>query len=323
MYTSYFDLKENPFNLTPDPRYLFLSSQHSEALNHLIYGINEKKGFMVITGGIGTGKTTICRTLLSVLDQSINSALIFNPSISEIELLETINQEFGIESGEEKKTKKRHIDALNKFLLKNFSANRNAVLLIDEAQNLSRGVLEQIRMLSNLETEREKLLQIVLIGQPELDKILTSPSLKQLNERITVKYNLTPFNRRQEEDYIRHRLTVAGGDNGFPLFSRRAYRNIHGYSKGIPRRINAICDRALLIAYSRDSRAVSGKFIREAASDMGSGYFTDKINSQKRGKRLVFFFTLIMSILLLVTIAVNREAAFDFLSNTFFFEWLR
>jgi general secretion pathway protein A len=323
MYTSYFDLKENPFNLTPDPRYLFLSSQHSEALNHLIYGINEKKGFMVITGGIGTGKTTICRTLLSVLDQSINSALIFNPSISEIELLETINQEFGIESGEEKKTKKRHIDALNKFLLKNFSANRNAVLLIDEAQNLSRGVLEQIRMLSNLETEREKLLQIVLIGQPELDKILTSPSLKQLNERITVKYNLTPFNRRQEEDYIRHRLTVAGGDNGFPLFSRRAYRNIHGYSKGIPRRINAICDRALLIAYSRDSRAVSGKFIREAASDMGSGYFTDKTNSQKRGKRLVFFFTLIMSILLLVTIAVNREAAFDFLSNTFFFEWLR
>jgi general secretion pathway protein A len=324
MYTSYFGLKENPFNLTPDTRYLFLSSQHSEALNHLIYGINEKKGFMVISGGIGTGKTSICCSLLSVLDQSINSALIFNPSISEMELLATINQEFGVKSGQGRKTKKRYIDALNKFLLKNFSANRNAVLLIDEAQNLSRGVLEQIRMLSNLETEREKLLQIVLIGQPELDKILTSPSLKQLNERITVKYNLTPFNRCQEEDYIRHRLAIAGGDNGFfPQFSRRAYRNIHGYSKGIPRRINAICDRALLIAYSRDSRAVSGKFIREAASDMGSGYFTDKTNSQKRGKRLVFFFTLIMSILLLVTIAVNREAAFDFLSNTFFFEWLR
>jgi len=323
MYTSYFGLKENPFNLTPDTRYLFLSPQHSEALNHLIYGINEKKGFMVITGGIGTGKTTICRTLLSVLDQSIDSALIFNPSLSEMELLSTVNQEFGVKLERGRPTRKRHIDALNAFLLKNFSTDRNAVLLIDEAQNLSRGVLEQIRMLSNLETEREKLLQIVLIGQPELEKLLTSPSLKQLNERITVKYNLTPLNRRQEEDYIKHRLAVAGGDNGFPLFSGRAYKKIHSCSKGIPRRINAICDRALLIAYSGDSRAISGKLIKKAVSDIGSGYLTDKTNSRKRGERLVFLFTLIMFILLLLTVAVDREAVFEFFSNANLFEWHR
>lgn len=323
MYTSYFGLKENPFNLTPDIRYLFLSPQHSEALNHLIYGINERKGFMVITGGIGTGKTTICRALLSVLDQSIDSALIFNPSISEIELLETINQEFGVKSGQEKKTKKGYIDALNKFLLENFSANRNAVLLIDEAQNLSRGVLEQIRMLSNFETEREKLLQIVLIGQPELEKLLTSPFLKQLNERITVKYNLTPFNRRQEKDYIKHRSSIAGGDNASSLFSNQAYRKIHNYSKGIPRRINAICDRALLIAYSKDSCSVSGKLIIEAVSDIGKSYLTDKTNSRNRKARFLLFFTLIMLTLLLLMVEVDRETVFDFFSNAISFKWHR
>ncbi len=319
MYTSYFGLKENPFNLTPDPRYLFLSTQHSEALNHLIYGINEKKGFIVITGGIGTGKTTICRTLLSVLDPSVDSALIFNPSLSEMELLATINQEFGVKLERGRPTRKRHINALNAFLLKNFSEGRNAVLLIDEAQNLSRGVLEQIRMLSNLETEREKLLQIVLIGQPELEKLLRSPSLKQLNERITVKYNVTPFNRDQEEDYIRHRLAVAGGENGFPPFSRLAYRKIHSYSKGIPRRINAICDRALLIAYSADSGAISRKLISKAASDIGSSYLTDKTKSRRMGEWALLV-TLIMVILLLLTVVMGREAVFDFFSNVHFFE---
>lgn len=323
MYTSYFDLKENPFNLTPDPRYLFLSSQHSEALNHLIYGINEKKGFMVITGGIGTGKTTICRKLLSVLDQSIDSALIFNPALSEMELLATINHEFGVKLERGRPTRKRHISALNAFLLKNFSEGRNAVLLIDEAQNLSRGVLEQIRMLSNLETEREKLLQIVLIGQLELEELLTSPSLKQLNERITVRYNLTPFNRRQEEDYIKHRLAVAGGDNGFPRFSSWACRKIHSYSKGIPRRVNAICDRALLIAYSEDSDTISGKLISKAVSDIGGSYLTDKTNSRREREHLLLLAALIASILLLLAVTVNREAVFDFFSNTDFLKWDR
>jgi general secretion pathway protein A len=323
MYTSYFGLKENPFNLTPDPRYLFLSPQHSEALSHLLYGINEKKGFMVITGGIGTGKTTICRKLLSVLDQSIDSALIFNPSLSEMELLATINQEFGVKSGRGRPTRKRYISALNAFLLKNFSSGRNSVLLIDEAQNLSRGVLEQIRMLSNLETEREKLLQIILIGQPELEELLTSPSLKQLNERITVRYNLTPFNRRQEEDYIRHRLAVAGADNGFPRFSSQAFRKIHRYSKGIPRRINAICDRTLLIAYSGDCNVISRNLVRETVSDIGSGYLTDKTMSRRKRECLLLLSTLIILILLLLAVTVDREAVFEFFSNAIFFKWDR
>ena len=304
--------------MTPDTRYLFLSPQHSEALNYLLYGINEKKGFIVITGGIGTGKTTICRKLLSVLDQSIDSALIFNPSLSEMELLAAVNQEFGVKLERGRPTRKRHISALNTFLLKNFSAGRNAVLLIDEAQNLSRGVLEQIRMLSNLETEREKLLQIVLIGQPELEKLLTSPSLKQLNERITVRYNLTPFNYHQEESYIKHRLAVAGRDNGVPLFSSQVCRKIHSYSRGIPRRINAICDRALLIAYSKDFNIVNRNLIREAVSDIGGGYLTDETNSLRKRDRLLLLSALIIIILLLLAVMTNREAAFDFFKYVFF-----
>jgi general secretion pathway protein A len=213
MYTSYFGLKENPFNLTPDPRYLFLSSQHREALNHLIYGINERKGFILITGGIGTGKTTISRAFLSVLDKAVDSALIFNSAVSDMELLQTINREFGVKSESGRPTRKRLISAMNAFLLKNFAAGRNAVLLIDEAQNLSLSVLEQIRMLSNLETEREKLLQIVLLGQMELQELLDSPSLRQLNERITVRYDLRPLNSEQVRQYIEHRLTIAGGNN--------------------------------------------------------------------------------------------------------------
>ena len=309
--------------MTPDTRYLFLSRQHSEALNHLLYGINEKKGFMVITGGIGTGKTTICRTLLFLLDESIDTAFIFNSSISDIELLETINQEFGIPSGIQGKTRKGYIDDLNRFLLKNFTAGRNAVLLIDEAQNLSSSVLEQIRMLSNLETEKEKLLQIILIGQPELQELLASPSLRQLNERITVRYTLTPLNPCQERDYIRHRLAVASGDgNGTVHFTRWAYRKIYHYSRGIPRRINAICDRALLIAYSRNSGTISKKIIKEGAYDIGGSYLADETGSGDRRGYLLFIFVLIMLTFLLVVV-VNKEALVEFFLQTDFLEWPR
>ena len=168
MYSAYFSLRENPFNLTPDPRYFFLSPHHQEALNHLLYGIHGKKGFILITGNVGTGKTTLCRSFLANLDQKVATALVFNSFLSEMELLETIVQEFGLSLTDSERSRKRYIDVLNEFLLDNFSKGKNAVLLIDEGQNLSRGVLEQIRVLSNLETEREKLLQIVLIGQSEL-----------------------------------------------------------------------------------------------------------------------------------------------------------
>jgi general secretion pathway protein A len=213
MYAAYFGLKENPFKLTPEPRYLFLSEPHRDVLLYLAYGIKERKGFVLISGGIGTGKTTICRTLLNLLDShpSVETALIFNTAISDLELLEAIVKEFGIEIPRETGTKKAYVDALNDFLLKNFAAGKNAVLLIDEAQNLSHSVLEQIRMLSNLETEKEKLLQIILIGQPELKTMLTLPALQQLNDRITVRYDLIPLSADEVIAYIEHRLRMADG----------------------------------------------------------------------------------------------------------------
>jgi general secretion pathway protein A len=273
MYAAYFGLKENPFNLSPDPRYLFFSLQHREALNYLIYGITEKKGFIVVTGGIGTGKTTISRTLIADLDDSIESALIFNSAITDMELLETIHQELHISLNGQEKTKKRYIDTLNDFLLMSFAAGKNIVLLIDEAQNLSHDVLEQLRMLSNLETEREKLLQIILIGQPELQDLLMSPSLKQLNERITVRYDLKPLDRKNVQSYIRHRLAVAGGGENV-TFSVSACQLIYWYSQGIPRRINTICDRAMLIAYTREKVTVDWKTAWDAISDIGNNYLT-------------------------------------------------
>jgi general secretion pathway protein A len=264
MYGAYFGLKENPFNLTPDQRYLFLSRHHQEALDHLLYGINERKGFIAIAGGIGTGKTTLCRALLSHLDASTKTALIFNTSISDTELLGTINQEFGLEAGG---TKKDRIDRLNHFLLDNFRRGGNAVLLVDEAQNLSPLVLEQIRMLSNLETEREKLIQIALVGQPQLRKLLRAPALRQVNERITVWYQLQPMDRQDVQNYVEHRLVVAGSRGNVRL-TRGALRAVYAYSHGIPRRINAVCDRALLIAYCKDEFQISRNTITRAVDDI-------------------------------------------------------
>jgi len=270
MYTSYFGLKENPFNLTPDPRYLFLSTYHREALDHLLYGINDRKGFIVITGGIGTGKTTLSRALLGQLDESVKTALIFNSFVSDIELLQTINQEFGIKVDPKNKTKKGYIDKLNGFLLKTFTAGGNAVLLIDEAQNLSPPVLEQIRMLSNLETEKEKLIQIVLLGQSELKEMLAHPSLKQLDERIMIRYELKPLDQKDVLGYVEHRLVVAGG-RGNLNFTGSAFTEIYRYSQGNPRRINAVCDRSLLVAYAKDEFTISRGTVRKAIEDIRGG----------------------------------------------------
>lgn len=274
MYEVFFGLNENPFTLSPDPQYLYLSPQHREALNCLIYGIHERKGFMVVTGGIGTGKTTICRSLLAGLDESVATALIFNPALSDIELLKTINEEFGIRMGKGRGTKKRYLDALNAFLLANFAKGRSAVLLIDEAQNLPHAVMEQIRMLSNLETDHEKLIQIILLGQPELLRLLGLPSLRQLNERITIRYDLKPLIRQDVSHYIGHRIARAGG-RAEMIFTPASYGRIYRASRGIPRRINAICDRALLIAYGKDKRTVNGRLVREAIRDIGPGYLAD------------------------------------------------
>jgi general secretion pathway protein A len=281
MYADYFGLKENPFSLSPEPRYLFLSEQHRDALNCLIYGIKEKKGFVLISGGIGLGKTTICRSLLASLDDSVETALIFNTAISELDLLETILGEYGIVIKNDAGNKKYYIDALNEFLLGNFAAGKTTVLLIDEAQNLSRGVLEQIRMLSNLETETEKLIQIILIGQPELANTLMLPALRQLNERITVRYDLKPFSPKEVSDYIHHRLAVAQGP-GSIKFTRRAMDLIYVFSEGIPRRINALCDRALLIAYTKNVSEIDRKIIKLAVLDIGLNYFQKTMSGGRK-----------------------------------------
>jgi len=267
MYNSFFGFSENPFNLTPDPRYLFLSAYHKEAIEHLLYGINERKGFIVITGGIGTGKTTLCRTLLNHLGADTKSALIFNSFISDMELLKSINQEFGIDMPPEAATKKDYIDALNRFLLDIFAEGGNAVLIIDEAQNLSHDVLEQIRMLSNLETAKEKLIQIVLAGQPELQAVLAAPSLRQLNERVMVRYDLRPLAFKDIRGYMEHRMVVAGG-HGNVRFSKGAVRDIYSYSRGNPRRINNVCDRALLISYALGRHDVSRGIIKKSIREL-------------------------------------------------------
>jgi general secretion pathway protein A len=261
MYCPFFGLQEKPFSITPDPRFLFLSPSHQEALGHLLYGIEERKGFISVTGEVGTGKTLLCRALLDRLGSDVRTALIFNSFLSEMELLRSINEDFGISQGWA--TRKELIDLLNHYLIGEFSAGRNAVLIIDEAQNLAPPVLEQIRMLSNLETERGKLLQIVLVGQPELRQQLARPELRQLNQRIALRYHIQPFNRQETVDYINHRLVVAGSHGGVK-FSRRALSAIYRLSAGVPRKINLLCDRAMLSAYVHESNLIEHTHVRQA-----------------------------------------------------------
>ncbi|MEA3364280.1 MAG: AAA family ATPase [Candidatus Hydrogenedentes bacterium] len=265
MYETFYGLREKPFNLTPDPRFLYLSEMHKEAFAHLIFGIRNRVGFIMVTGEIGTGKTTICRSLLGQLDQDVELAFIFNPCLSPEELLRKINEDFGIRS--RAISVKGLIDELNTYLLDRHSKSKNSVLMIDEAQNLTTPVLEQIRLLSNLETERQKLLQIVLIGQPELAEHLELPELRQLNQRITARYHLKPLGEKETMQYIAYRLRIAGGMRKVH-FTRNAIKSIFRYSKGTPRVINAICDRALLIGYAKETRDISRGIIKQAAREI-------------------------------------------------------
>ncbi|MBW1998511.1 MAG: AAA family ATPase [Deltaproteobacteria bacterium] len=297
MYEAFFGFRENPFNLTPDPRYLYLSSYHREALDHLLYGINERKGFIAIIGGIGTGKTTLCRALLSRLDPGTKTALILNSFISDLELLQIINDEFGIEGVAGEGSKKEYIDRLNYFLLENFRQGGNAVLLIDEAQNLSHAVLEQVRMLSNLETEREKLLQIVLVGQSELKALLNAPSMRQLNERILVRYDLKPLDPGDIKGYVEHRLAVAGG-SGQLKFSSGAYKRVYTHSLGNPRRINALCDRSLLIAYARERFAIDKEIIDRAEWELKGERSVEVPGVSRTWKRFAAYPVMILVLIL-------------------------
>jgi len=265
MYRAFYQLQDNPFSLTPDPDYLFLSASHQEALDHLDYGVRERKGFIEIVGAPGTGKTTLCRLFLDRAGHHTRTAYIFNTYLSDVELLRTICDEFGLKP--EAAERKALTDAINRFLIDVAAEGGNAVLLIDEAQNLSHEALEQLRMLSNLETATEKLLQVVLVGQFELHARLKRPELAQLNERIAVRHRLEPLGRGECEAYIVHRLGVAGWQ-GVPDIAPEALDAVWRHSGGVPRRVNIICDRALLVAYAAESTRLTGAEVARAMAEL-------------------------------------------------------
>ena len=275
-YTSFFHLKENPFVLTPDPKYLYLGQKHREVLSHLLYGIKDDKGFMVVVGEVGTGKTTLCRAFINqLLKENIEVGLIYNPAMTDLELLQAINREFKISSDHDSKGKL--IDTLNEFLLKINGEGTKVVLIIDEAQNLDASVLEQLRLISNLETETDKLIQIILVGQPELEKILSKKEMRQLDQRIVVRGLLGPFKPKETMNYIRHRLNIASsGTDDVVSFSDGACNIIHRLSRGIPRLINVLGDRSLLVAYAQGKRKIDKKIIRNAYRDLESSRYRPK-----------------------------------------------
>ena len=266
MYMDYFRLREEPFNITPDPRYLFLTNQHREALNHLLYGIRERKGFICLTGEVGAGKTTLCRALLNELGPRYHTALVLNPLLSNTQLMVAILEELGLHV-EESDDKMGYLRLLNKFLLQANSAGDDAVLIIDEAQDMPVKAMEMVRLLGNLETERQKLLQVVLVGQPELRLKLRKDCLRQLEQRITVRYHLSQMTERDTGAYLRHRLRVAGGMD-WPVFDDKAVREIHRFSRGTPRLINAVGDKALLAGYVHHTGNINKKLVKIAIREL-------------------------------------------------------
>jgi general secretion pathway protein A len=274
MYENYYGFAEKPFSLTPDPKYLYRSESHANAFDLLQYAIQRRDGFVVVTGDIGTGKTTLCRALLDEIDRTTFTALVLNPFMSEEDLLKRILQDFGVVSREEIKhgrlaavTKQELIDALYDFLVALIPLKASAVLIIDEAQNLPLPVLEQIRILSNLETDKEKLLQIILVGQLNLQPLMRSPELRQLDQRVSIRYELKPLDRDTVAAYISHRLAVAGGSAAV-TFASKAIDEVHRLSGGIPRLINLICDRALLAGFSLHTNRITDAMIAHAGESL-------------------------------------------------------
>jgi general secretion pathway protein A len=265
VYLDYYALSEPPFDISPNPRFLFYSPNHREAFNHLLYGIRERKGFVQITGEVGAGKTTLCRALFEQLDSRFSTALILNPVLSAGELIKAIAVEFGLfVNGLDRLD---ILAGLNGFLLQQAERGKAAVLIIDEAQDLTDELLEQVRLLSNLETDSCRLLQIVLIGQPELRDRLNNPRLRQLRQRITVRYHLPPLNRAEVSQYIQHRLEVSGA-NGAPYFTRPALWRVYHYSGGIPRLVNAVCDKALLAGFVHQRERIDFRMVGRAVREL-------------------------------------------------------
>jgi general secretion pathway protein A len=311
VYNNFFGFKERPFQLVPNPAYLFLSRSHEEAIAHLNYALSHGDGFVEITGEVGTGKTTLCRAFLEDLDKDSEVAYIFNPQLNQLELLKTINDEFGIDSQAD--NTKDLIDTLNGFLMGKKSRKKTVILLIDEAQNLNKEVLEQLRLLSNLETNTGKLLQIILVGQPELQNMLDSYQLRQLRQRITLRWFLTPLSRKETQAYIRHRVSIAAKKTE-DKFTPSAYDLIYKYSGGIPRLINIACDRALLTAFGDNRRKVTGSIARDAIRELKSRG-GDTTRFLTRGRLLtgvvVFCCLVLAAILLFRILPISQSGTTD------------
>jgi general secretion pathway protein A len=267
VYLEFYGLKQAPFDLTPNPRFLFHSGKHREALNHLLYGIRERKGFVQLTGDVGAGKTTLCRAMLEQLDGQYATALILNPVLNAGELVKAIAAEFGLPVSSLNLDRLDTLALINEFLLRQAEVGRVSVLIIDEAQNLTEDLLEQVRLLSNIETDDRKLLQIVLLGQPELRDRLNSPRLRQLRQRITVRYHLKPLTRFEVAQYVHHRLEIAGAKS-VPHFTRPALWRVYFYSRGIPRLVNAVCDKALLAGYVEHSDRITHRMVGRAIREL-------------------------------------------------------
>jgi general secretion pathway protein A len=290
MYTHYFGLAEKPFAIAPNPRYLFMSELHREAMAHLLYGISSEGCIILLTGDVGTGKTTVCRCLIDQLPATTDIAMILNPKLTIADLFKTICEELKIPITVATPSIKTYIDQLNAYLLDAHSKGRNTALIIDEAQNLDVEILEQLRLLTNLETNTSKLLQIVLIGQPELQEILCDPTLSQINQRITTRYHLEPLLTVDVTTYIHHRIAIAGGNNRSILFSKQAIQYLAKISKGIPRVINVLCDHALLGAYANNSDHVSLKIMKKAAQELAAITRPKNYPTKKLALALVLFF---------------------------------
>lgn len=265
LYLEYYNLKSEPFSITPDPRFLFFSEKHQEAFNHLLFGIHQRKGFIELTGEVGAGKTTICRKLLEELGDKYKTALVLNPCLSAHQLLKTIVLEFGLRPRGIDRV--AYLQVLNEFVLAEVNAGHDVVLIIDEAQDLSDELLEQVRLLSNLETDHQKLMQIILMGQPELRDKLAQPKLRQLRQRITVRYHLEPLTVEETGAYVRHRMATAGA-NGRPAFDEGAIKQVYKYSDGIPRLINAVCDKALLAGFVQQTDLIDKSVMKLAIEEL-------------------------------------------------------
>ena len=265
MYLDYYNLREQPFSITPDPRFLFFSQKHQEAFNHLLFGIHQRKGFIELTGEVEAGKTTICRKLLEELGDNYKTALILNPCLNMDQLLQTICMELDLTVYNFDRV--FYMQSLNRFVLEQANAGNDIVVIIDEAQDLSDELLEQVRLLSNLETDHQKLMQIVLMGQPELRDKLAQPNLRQLRQRITVRYHLGPLSLSETAYYIHHRLSLAGA-NGRPRFDEAAVKLVYQYARGIPRLVNAVCDKALLAGFVLQTDTLNKKVLKLAIEEL-------------------------------------------------------